>query len=65
MTRACAFLLVILLLLVPLAAPAEAEDALTLFVATDLHYLAPALTDHGPYFEKITSRGDGKVMAYS
>lgn len=64
MTRVLACLLAILLL-TPLAASAEAEDTLTLFVATDLHYLAPELTDHGPYFEKITSRGDGKVMAYS
>lgn len=64
MTRVLACLLAILLL-TPLAASAEAEDTLTLFVATDLHYLAPELTDHGPYFEKIISRGDGKVMAYS
>ena len=66
MTRACAVLLgILLLLLVPLAAPAEAEDTLTLFVATDLHYLAPELTDHGPCFEQTITRGDGKVMAYS
>ena len=62
MTRACAVLLGILLLLVPLAAPAEAEDALTLIVATDLHYLAPELTDHGLCFEQTIARGDGKVM---
>ena len=62
MTRACAVLLGILLLLVPLTAPAEAEDALTLIVATDLHYLAPELTDHGPCFEQTIARGDGKVM---
>ena len=65
MTRAFTILLTCLLLLMPFAASAEAEDTLTLFVATDLHYLAPELTDHGAYFEKITSRGDGKVMAYS
>ena len=65
MTRAFTILLTCLLLLMPFAASAEAEDTLTLFLATDLHYLAPELTDHGAYFEKITSRGDGKVMAYS
>ncbi|MGN0971409.1 MAG: metallophosphoesterase [Aristaeellaceae bacterium] len=64
MTRVLACLLAILLLM-PLAASAEAEDALTLFVATDLHYLAPELTDHGAYFEQMITRGDGKVMAYS
>lgn len=59
-----AFLLT-LLLLVPLAASSEADQALTLFVATDLHYLAPEMTDHGPYFVQMVARGDGKVMAYS
>lgn len=55
----------IFLLLTPLAASGEAEDALTLFVATDLHYLAPELTDNGSTFEQMIARGDGKVMAYS
>ena len=41
MTRAFTILLTCLLLLMPFAASAEAEDMLTLFVATDLHYLAP------------------------
>lgn len=53
------------LLLMPFAASGETEDALTLFVATDLHYLAPELTDHGPCFEQMIARGDGKAMAYS
>ncbi|MGN0752817.1 MAG: metallophosphoesterase [Aristaeellaceae bacterium] len=64
MTRAFTILLAFLLLL-PLAASGEAEDTLTLLVATDLHYLAPELTDHGAYFEQLIARGDGKVMAYS
>ena len=57
-------ILLAFLLLLPLAASGEAEDSLTLFVATDLHYLAPELTDRGPYFEKVITRGDGKVIAY-
>lgn len=57
--------LLVFLLLTPLAASGEAEDALTLFVATDLHYLAPELTDNGSTFEQMIARGDGKVMAYS
>ena len=56
-------LLLILLLLAPLAA--LGDDAVTLFVATDLHYLAPELTDHGPLFEQLIAGGDGKAMAYS
>ena len=59
-----AFLLAVLLMM-PLAALGEAPDALTLFVATDLHYLAPELTDHGSCFTQMIERGDGKVMAYS
>ena len=33
--------------------------------ATDLHFISPALTDHGEYFERMISRSDGKVMDYS
>ena len=58
-------LLMILLLLAPSAALGGGRDALTLIVATDLHYLAPELTDHGPFFEQLISHSDGKVMAYS
>ena len=58
-------LLMLLLLLAPSAALGGERDALTVIVATDLHYLAPELTDHGPFFEQLISRSDGKVMAYS
>lgn len=58
-------LMMILLLLAPSAALGGERDALTLIVATDLHYLAPELTDHGPFFEQLISHSDGKAMAYS
>ena len=58
-------LLLALSLLMPLTALSETADPVTLLVATDLHYLAPALTDHGPCFERSITLGDGKVMAYS
>ncbi|MGN0996906.1 MAG: metallophosphoesterase [Candidatus Ventricola sp.] len=64
MKKLSSFLLAFLLLM-PLAVLGEAADALTLFVATDLHYLAPELTDHGSCFTQMIERGDGKVMAYS
>ena len=32
--------------------------------ATDLHYLAPSLTDHGPLFWQVMEAGDGKVTEY-
>lgn len=39
-------------------------DTLHIIQATDLHYLAPSLTDHGPLFERVIANGDGKVMDY-
>lgn len=32
---------------------------------TDLHYIAPELTDHGPCFTQLTEQANGKVMRYS
>ncbi len=32
--------------------------------ATDLHYIAPELTDHGAYFQKVIENADGKAMEY-
>ncbi len=32
--------------------------------ASDLHYLAPELTDHGEYFRRVMENGDGKVTEY-
>ena len=39
-------------------------SAATLAVATDLHYIAPELTDHGSYFTRMLAAGDGKVTMY-
>lgn len=38
------------------------SEPVTLFLATDLHYLSPELTDQGPYFRRLIQNGDGKVM---
>lgn len=35
-----------------------------LVTATDLHYLSPALTDHGEYFRLVLENGDGKAMEH-
>lgn len=40
-------------------------DQTTLFVATDPHYLAPELTDGGPYFQEVIQNADGKMTNYS
>nr|WP_325185423.1 metallophosphoesterase [uncultured Oscillibacter sp.] len=39
-------------------------DPLTIVIASDPHYLAPALTDHGPYFQRVIEAADGKVTEY-
>lgn len=36
----------------------------TLFVASDLHYLSPELTDNGEYFNNLIENGDGKAMGF-
>lgn len=42
------------------AEPKETE----LVIATDLHYLSPALTDHGAFFERLITNADGKAVEY-
>lgn len=37
------------------------ESGWRVIVATDLHYLAPTLTDHGELFRQVMEAGDGKV----
>ena len=40
------------------------EQPLKLAVLADLHYLAPALTDHGPYFEAVIRNAAGNSTRY-
>ena len=56
-------LLLLPLLLLPCAALGAQEATVRIVTATDLHYLAPSLTDNGPFFTQMIERGDGKVMA--
>lgn len=48
------------------AAPARQSPELgySVIVASDLHYLASELTDHGAYFRAVMANGDGKVTEY-
>jgi 3',5'-cyclic AMP phosphodiesterase CpdA len=39
-----------------------AMEETSLIFATDLHYLAPSLTDNGPYFQNFIHNSDGKVV---
>ncbi len=55
-------LLLPLLLFLPINA--LASDAPTIFVASDLHYISPELTDHGAYFTRMIEGGDGKMVHY-
>ena len=43
--------------------PAQKEEV-TLFHATDMHYLSQQLTDNGDYFVEIVKAGDGKMTQY-
>ena len=49
-----------LLMCLPLSGLGE-----TLITATDLHFLAPTLTDHGAFFNQLIENSDGKVISYS
>ena len=49
-----------LFLLLPLHAPADSVP--TFFIATDPHFISPALTDHGPFFTQLIENGDGKMV---
>ena len=60
--KKCLFLCLSLLLIPVLAL---CEPRAVLFTATDLHYIAPTLTDNGALFTDLIEQGDGKVMAYS
>lgn len=48
---------------VPTQDAIERED-LKIVIASDLHYLAPELTDRGAYFWRVMENGDGKVTEY-
>jgi len=57
--------LLILLILVTMPATCAAQtDMSTIFIATDLHFISPELTDHGAYFTGMIASGDGKVVHY-
>ena len=60
--KKCLFLCLSLLLIPVLAL---CEPRAVLFTATDLHYIAPTLTDNGALFTDLIEQGDGKAMAYS
>jgi len=55
-----ASLVVLLAALLPAAAKGGASPRI--FIATDLHYISPALTDHGAYFTNMVASGDGKMV---
>ncbi len=45
---------------------AEYEDfePMTIYLATDTHYIAPSLTDGGEYYSDMIRNGDGKFMPH-
>ena len=61
MKKGCFLFLLLCLSLVPAFALGET----VLLTATDLHFIAPTLTDNGALFTRMIEEADGKVMAYS
>lgn len=61
-----AVVLCAVLLSVFVSGPAKASEtaAVRLMVATDLHYIAPELTDGGIAFQTLVDAADGKTTAY-
>ena len=62
----CCLALALLLSLCLLPAEAEAAEGpcCRLIVASDLHYIAPTLTDGGACYQRVLNRGDSKFMPY-
>lgn len=58
------FSLFLALALLCCAGHACAQERHTLVVATDTHFISPALTDHGTYFTNMIVGGDGKLVMY-
>ncbi len=55
---------IVLLISLPCCMSAYAESEIRIFTATDLHYIAPSLTDNGEYYQRVLKNGDSKFMPY-
>ncbi len=55
-------LLLCTLCLLPLFGEAKARADFDVIVASDLHYIAPSLTDGGAYYQLVLENGDSKYM---
>lgn len=43
----------------------EDLEPVTVYLATDTHYISPSLTDGGEYYQNMIRNGDGKFMTYN
>lgn len=64
MKKVFSLLISALFCVLPCRAHAESSSVLRLLVASDLHYLAPSLTDNGSYYQRVLADGDSKFMPY-
>jgi 3',5'-cyclic AMP phosphodiesterase CpdA len=62
---AAAVLLLCFLFLRPQADALPPLGEMRIALATDMHYLAPELTDNGAYFQKLLDGADGKITQHS
>ncbi len=44
--------------------PIESGKAITMYIATDIHYLADSINDKGTAFQKFWTSGDGRMLNY-
>ncbi len=44
--------------------PQPAIDKMTIYIASDIHYISPELTDNGSFFTDLIESADGKAMQY-
>jgi 3',5'-cyclic AMP phosphodiesterase CpdA len=73
--RYIVYILIIILMFIPIGCTSssiafkedykiKAGEGITIYTATDLHYLADSLTDKGEAFKRYISSGDGKQLEY-
>lgn len=65
MKRLSALLLAVIILLCGCGARQTTAANFNIIVASDLHYIAPTLTDGGAFFKKLIDSADGKLTMYS
>ena len=63
--RYAAAIIVMSMLMLVICADCNGDnDSLRFVIGSDLHYIAPELTDGGPFFRELLAHGDGKTSSF-